>query len=283
MITAELKAGEHLPTERWRKDVLRALDLLEAELRGCDDYPGFFKRANGGGNSLNGHSVVLYDRLGDKLNFFGEYQTARPLVASGRYLLIATWVLDYDDPRHLVTPLEGLHKGAYKASRTEGDTGMVKLREDWLKILYGLYGQADVCIISEMMGCGAIPPEVDLDLDLKTMLHSAGKVVGNVKLQLFPFAEAANMSPDYYAMLTETLLEVLDEVRDLDTYGDERTDMQRVSAWIQTRNRIEESAGGINDLVVISNRVLKYRNNDDLAKIVWQIQHYKCLAAAIAA
>lgn len=281
MITAELKAGEHLPTERWRKDVLRALDLLEAELRGCDDYPGFFKRANGGGNSLNGYSVVLYDRLGDKLNFFGEYQTARPLVASGRYLLIATWVLDYDDPRHIVTPLEGLHKGVYKASRTEeSSTGTVKLREDWLKLLYG---QADVCIISEMMGCGAIPPEVDLDLDLKTMLHSAGKLVGNVKLQLFPFAEAANMSPDYYAMLTETLLEVLDEVRDLDTYGDERTDMQRFSAWIQTRNRIEESAGGINDLVVISNRVLKYRNNDDLAKIVWQIQHYKCLAAAIAA
>lgn len=280
MITAELKAGEHLPTERWRKDVLRALDLLEAELRGCDDYPGFFKRANGGGNSLNGHSVVLYDRLGDKLNFFGEYQTARPLVASGRYLLISTWVRDFEDPRHLVTPLEGLHKGVYKASRTEGDTGMVKLREEWLKLLYG---QADVSIISEMMGCGAIPPEVDLDLDLRTMLHSAGKVVGNVKLQLFPFAEAANMSPDYYAMLTETLLEVLDEVRDLDSYGDERTDMQRFSAWIQTRNRIEESAGGINDLVVISNRVLKYRNNDDLAKIVWLIQRYKGLAAAIAA
>ena len=280
MITAKLKAGEHLPTERWRKDVLRALDLFEADLRGCDDYPGFFKRANGGGTSTNAHSVVLYDRVGDKLNFFGEYQTARPLVASGRYLLIATWVLDYDDPRHLVTPLEGLHKGVYKASRTEGDTGMVKLREDWLKILYG---QADVCIISEMIGCGAIPPEVELDLDLKTILQAAGKVVGHVKLQLFPFAEAANMSPDYYAMLTETLLEVLDEVRDLDTHGDERTDMQRFSAWIQTRNRIEESAGGINDLVVISNRVLKYRNNDDLAKIVLLIQRYKFLASTIEA
>lgn len=138
MIRAELKAGEHLPTERWRKDVVRALDLLEAELRGCDDYPGFFKRANGGGNSLNGHSVVLYDRLGDKLNFFGEDQTASPLVASGRYLLITTWVCDFVDPRHLVaTPLEGLHKGGYKTSRTEESTGMVKLREDWLKLLYG--------------------------------------------------------------------------------------------------------------------------------------------------
>lgn len=279
MITAELKAGEHLPTERWRKDVLRALDLLEAELRECDDYPGFFRRANGGGNSLNGHSVVLYDRLGDKLNFFGEYQTASPLVASGRYLLITSWVLDYDDPRHLVTPLEGLHKGVYKASRTEESTGMVKLREDWLKLLYG---QADVGIASEMMGCGAIPPEVEIDLDLKTMLQAAGKVVGHVELHLFPFAEAAAMSPDYYAMLTETLLEVLDEARDLDTYGDERANMQRVSAWFRIRNRIEESAGGIRDLVAIANRVLKYRNNDDLAKIVWLIQHYKGLAAAIA-
>lgn len=157
---------------------------------------------------------------------------------------------------------------------------MVKLREDWLKLLYG---QADVSIISEMVGCGAIPPEVDLDLDLRIMLHSVGKVVGNVKLHLFPFAEAANMSPDYYAMLTETLLEVLDEVLDLDTYGDERTDMQRFSAWIQTRNRIEESAGGISDLVAISNRVLKYRNNNDLDKIVWLIQRYKGMAAAIAA
>jgi hypothetical protein len=279
MIRAELKAGEHLPTESWRKDVVRALDLLEAELRGCDDYPGFFKRANGGGNSLNGHSVVLYDRLGDKLNFFGEYQTASPLVASGRYLLITTWVRDFVDPRHLVTPLEGLHKGVYKASRTEESTGMVKLREDWLKLLYG---QADVCIISEMMGCGAIPPEVELYLDLRTMLHSAGKVVGNVKLKLFPFAEAANMSPDYYAMLTETLLEVLDEVHDLDAYGDDRSMLVRVAAWFRVRNRIEENAGAIRDLVAIANRVLKYRNNDDLAKIVWLIQHYKSLAAAIA-
>ena len=91
------------------------------------------------------------------------------------------------------------------------------------------------------------------------------------------------MSPDYYAMLTETLLEVLDEVHDLDAYGDERTNMQLVSAWFRVRNRIEENAGAIRDLVAIANRVLKYRNNDDLAKIVWQIQHYKCLAAAIAA
>lgn len=280
MITAELKAGEHLPTERWRNDVVRALDLLDAELRECDDYPGFFRRANGGGNSLNGHSVVLYDRLGDKLNFFGEYQTASPLVASGRHLLITTWVLDLEDPRHLVTPLEGLHKGVYKASRTEESTGMVKLREDWLKLLYG---QADVSIISEMMGCGAIPPEAELDLDLKTMLQAAGKVVGHVELQLFPFAEAAAMSPDYYAMLTETLLEVLDEVHDLDSYGDDRTNMQRVAAWFRVRNRIEENAGAIRDLVAIANRVLKYRNNDDLAKIVWLIQHYKALAAAIAA
>lgn len=280
MIRAELKAGEHLPTERWRKDVLRALDLLEAELRECDDYPGFFRRANGGGNSLNGHSVVLYDRLGDKLNFFGEYQTASPLVASGHYLLITTWVLDFVDPRHLVTPLEGLHKGVYKASRTEESTGTVKLREDWLKLLYG---QADVSTISEMVGCGAIPPEVELDLDLKTMLQAAGKVVGHVELHLFPFTEAAAMSPDYYAMLTETLLEVLDEVHDLDAYGDERTNMQRVSAWFRVRNRIEENAGAIRDLVAIANRVLKYRNNNDLAKIVWLIQHYKAIAAAIAA
>ena len=283
MIRAELKAGEHLPTERWRKDIVRALDLLEAELRGCDDYPGFFKRANGGGNSLNGYSVVLYDRLGDKLNFFGEDQTASPLVASGRYLLITTWVRDFVDPRHLVTPLEGLHKGGYNASRTEESTGMVKLREDWLKLLYG---QADVCIISEMMGCGAIPPEVELYLDLKTMLQAAGKVVGHVErhlFHLFPFAEAANMSPDYYAMLTETLLEVLDEVHDLDAYGDDRSMLVRVAAWFRVRNRIEENAGAIRDLVAIANRVLKCRNNDDLAKIVWLIQHYKNLAAALAA
>lgn len=280
MITAELKAGEHLPTERWRRDVLRALDLLDAELRECDDCPGFFRRANGGGNSLNGHSVVLYDRLGDKLNFFGENKTASPLVASGRYLLITTWVRDFVDPRHLVTPLDGLHKGVYKTSRTEKSTGMVKLREDWLKLLYG---HADVGIISEMMGCGAIPPEVELDIDLKTMLRAAGKVVRDVALHLFPFAEAAAMSPDYYAMLTETLLEVLDEVHDLDAYGDDRTNMQRVAAWFRIRNRIEENAGGIRDLVAIANRVLKYRNNDDLAKIVWLIQHYKGLAAAIAA
>lgn len=280
MIRAELKAGEHLPTERWRKDVLRALDLLEAELHECDDYPGFFRRANGGGNSLNGHSVVIYDRLGDKLNFFGEYQAASPLVASGRYLLITTWVRDFVDPRHLVTPLEGLHKGVYKASRTEESTGTVKLREDWLKLLYG---HADVSIISEMVGSGAIPPEVELDLDLKTMLQAAGKVVGHVELHLFPFAEVAAMSPDYYAMLTETLLEVLDEVHDLDAYGDERTNMQRVAAWFRVRNRIEEDAGAIRDIVAIANRVLKYRHNDDLAKSVWLIQHYKALAAAIAA
>lgn len=154
---------------------------------------------------------------------------------------------------------------------------MVKLREDWLKLLYG---QADVCIISEMMGCGAIPPEVELDLDLRTMLHSAGKVVGRVELHLFPFAEVAAMSPDYYAMLTETLLEVLDEVHDLDAYGDEHT--KRVLAWVRVRNRIKENAGAIRDLVAIANRVLKYRNNDDLAKIVWLIQHYSTLAAAIA-
>ena len=91
------------------------------------------------------------------------------------------------------------------------------------------------------------------------------------------------MSPDYYAMLTETLLDVLDEVRDLDTYGDERTNMQRVSAWFRIRNRIEENTGAIRDLVAIANRVLKYRNNDDLAKIVWLIQQYSALAVAIAA
>lgn len=279
MIRAELKAGEHLPTERWRKDVVRALDLLEAELRECDDYPGFFRRANGGGNSLNGYSVVLYDRLGDKLNFFGEYQTASPLVASGRYLLITTWVRDFVDPRHLVTPLGGLHKGVFHTSRPEESTGVVKLREDWLKLLYG---QADVCIISEMMGCGAIPPEVELGLDLKTILQAAGKVVGDVEFHLFPFAEATAMSPDYYAMLTETLLEVLDEVHDLDAYGDDRSMLVRVEAWFRVRNRIEENAGAIRDLVAIANRVLKYRNNDDLAKIVWLIQHYKSLAVAIA-
>ena len=280
MIQAELKAGEHLPTERWRKDVLRALDLLEAELYDCDDYPGFFKSANGGGNSLYDRSIVLYDRLGDKLNYFAKYEPATPLVSSGRYLLITTWIQAFDDPRHLATPLDGLYLCGPTSSRSEDDTGMAKLRKDWLNLLYG---QVDVDLISEMVGCGAIPPEVELGINPGAMLKVAAQVIGSRAFNFYAFADGAAMSPDYYAMLTKTLLEVLDEVRDLDSYGDERTDMQRFSAWIQTRNRIEESAGRINDLVVISNRVLKYRNNDELARLVWVIQRHTALAAAIAA
>ena len=280
MIQAELKAGEHLPTERWRKDVLRALDLLEAELYDCDDYPGFFKSANGGGNSLYDRSIVLYDRLGDKLNYFAKYEPATPLVSSGRYLLITTWIQAFDDPRHLATPLDGLYLCGPTSSRSEDDTGMAKLRKDWLNLLYG---QVDVDLISEMVGCGAIPPEVELGINPGAMLKVAAQVIDSRAFNFYAFADGAAMSPDYYAMLTKTLLEVLDEVRDLDSYGDERTDMQRFSAWIQTRNRIEESAGRINDLVVISNRVLKYRNNDELARLVWVIQRHTALAAAIAA
>lgn len=62
------------------------------------------------------------------------------------------------------------------------------------------------------------------------------------------------MSPDYYAMLTKTLLEVLDGVHDLDAYGDDRSMLVRVAAWFRVRNRIEENAGAIRDLVAIANR-----------------------------
>ena len=280
MIQAELKAGEHLPTERWRKDVLRALDLLEAELGTGDDYPGFFKRANGGGNSRYDCSIVLYDRLGDKLNYFDKYATATPLVSSGRYLLITTWILDFDDPRHLATPLDGLYWSGPKSSRSEGDTGMAKLRKDWLKLLYG---QVDVDLISEMVGCGAIPPEVELGINPGAMLKVAAQVIDSRAFNFYAFADGAAMSPDYYAMLTKTLLEVLDEVYDLDAYGYERTNMQRVSAWFLVRSRIEERYGRIRVLVDIANLVLGYRNDDELARLVWVIQRHTALAAAIAA
>lgn len=280
MIQAELKAGEHLPTERWRKDVLRALDLLEAELYDCDNYPGFFKSANGGGNSLYDRSIVLYDRLGDKLNYFAKYEPATPLVSSGRYLLITTWIQAFDDPRHLATPLDGLYLCGPTSSRSEDDTGMAKLRKDWLNLLYG---QVDVDLISEMVGCGAIPPEVELGINPGAMLKVAAQVIDSRAFNFYAFADGAAMSPDYYAMLTKTLLEVLDEVYDLDAYGDERTNMQRLSAWFLVRSRIEERYGRIRGLVYIANLVLKYRNNDDLAKIVWLIQRHTALAAAIAA
>ena len=280
MIQAELKAGEHLPTERWRKDVLRALDLLEAELYDCDDYPGFFKSANGGGNSLYDRSIVLYDRVGDKLNYFAKYEPATPLVSSGRYLLITTWIQAFDDPRHLATPLDSLYLCGPTSSRSEDDTGMAKLRKDWLNLLYG---QVDVDLISEMVGCGAIPPEVELGINPGAMLKVAAQVIDSRAFNFYAFADGAAMSPDYYAMLTKTLLEVLDEVYDLDAYGDERTNMQRLSAWFLVRSRIEERYGRIRGLVDIANLVLKYRNNDDLAKIVWLIQRHTALAVAIAA
>lgn len=280
MIQAELKAGEHLPTERWRKDVLRALDLLEAELGTGDDYPGFFKRANGGGNSLYNCSIVLYDRLGDKLNYFVKHATATPLVSSGRYLLITIWILDFDDPRHLTTPLDGLYWSGPKSSRSEGDTGMAKLRKDWLNLLYG---QVDVDLISEMVGCGAIPPEVELGINPGAMLKVAAQVIDPRAINFYAFSDGAAMSPDYYAMLTKTLLEALDEVHDLDAYGDERTNMQRVSAWFRVRSRIEERYGRIRGLVDIANLVLTYRNDDELAKLVWAIQRHTALAEAIAA
>lgn len=280
MIQAELKAGEHLPTERWRKDVLRALDLLEAELYDCDDYPGFFKSANGGGNSLYDRSIVLYDRLGDKLNYFGKYEPATPLVSSGRYLLITTWIQAFDDPRHLATPLDGLYLCGPTSSRSEDDTGMAKLRKDWLNLLYG---QVDVDLISEMVGCGAIPPEVELGINPGAMLKVAAQVIDIRAFNFYAFADGAAMSPDYYAMLTKTLLEVLDEVYDLDAYGYERTNMQRVSAWFLVRSRIEERYGRIRVLVDIANLVLGYRNDDELARLVWVIQRYSSLAVAIAA
>lgn len=280
MIQAELKAGEHLPTERWRKDVLRALDLLEAELYDCDDYPGFFKSANGGGNSLYDRSIVLYDRLGDKLNYFAKYEPATPLVSSGRYLLITTWIQAFDDPRHLATPLDGLYLCGPTSSRSEDDTGMAKLRKDWLNLLYG---QVDVDLISEMVGCGAIPPEVELGINTGAMLKVAAQVIDSRAFNFYAFADGAAMSPDYYAMLTKTLLEVLDEVYDLDAYGDERTNMQRLSAWFLVRSRIEERYGRIRGLVDIANLVLGYRNDDELARLVWVIQRHTALAAAIAA
>ena len=284
MIQAELKAGEHLPTERWRKDVLRALDLLEAELHDCDDYPGFFKSANGGGNSLYDRSIVLYDRLGDKLNYFGDLGPTRPLISSGRYLLITAWVRNDDDPRKLVTPLERLHQGELRDPlrdpRPVGDTGMVRLRADWLTLLYG---DVDKYLISAMIGCGVIPPEVELDIDLKEMLFIANQVVVQRAHNQYPWAEPESLSPDYYAMLTESLLEALDEVRDLCTYGDKRTDTQLALAWLDIRGRIREQYGRSSDLTSLARKVLSYRHNADLNEMVWVIQRHTALAAAIAA
>mgnify|MGYP000143130753 FL=1 len=281
MITAELKAGEHLPTERWRKDVLRALDLLDAELHGCEDYAQFFHRANGGGNIYNGRSIVLYDRLGDKLNYFGDLGPTRPLISSGRYLLITALVRNDDDPYRLVTPLERLHRGELRDPVPKGDTtGMVKLRADWLTLLYG---DVDIDLIADMIGCGVIPPEVELDVDLKGMLFAANQVIVHRANNHYPWVEPESMLPDYYAMLTESLLEALDEVRDLYAYGDKRTDTQLAMAWMSIRSRIQHRYGLVGDLKDLACKVLRYRHNDDLAKIVWLIHRYSALAAALAA
>ena len=59
--------------------------------------------------------------------------------------------------------------------------------------------------------------------------------------------------------------------------------MQRVSAWFRVRSHIEERYGRIRSLVDIANLVLAYRNDDELAKLVWAIQRHTALAAAIAA
>lgn len=281
MIRAELKAGEHLPTERWRKDVVRALDLLEAELRWCEDYAQFFHRANGGGNIHHGRSIVLYDRLGDKLDYFGDLRPTRPLISSGRHLLITAWVRNHDDPYRLVTPLERLHRGELRDPVPKGDTtGMVKLRTDWFTLLYG---DVDTDLIAAMIGCGVIPPEVELDVDLKGMLFAANQVIVHRANNHYPWAAPESLSPDYYTMLTESLLEALDEVRDLYAYGDKRTDNQLAMEWLRIRNRIEENAGAIRDLVAIANLVLKYRNNADLNEMVWAVERFSALTAALAA
>ena len=286
MIRSEFKAGEHLPTKRWRNDVVRALDLLEGELldakfHGCEDYAQFFHRANGGGNIYHSRSIILYDRLGDKLNYFGDLGPTRPLISSGRYLLITAWVRNDDDPYRLATPLERLHRGELRDPRPKRDTtGMVKLRADWFTLLYG---DVDTPLISSMIGCGVIPPEVELDVDLKEMLFIANQVVVHRANNHYPWAEPEALSPDYYAMLTESLLEAMDEVRDLYTYGDKRTDTQLAMAWMSIRSRIQEQYGLVRDLEDLARKVLGYRHNDDLAKIVWLIQRYSALAAAIAA
>ena len=286
MIQAELKAGEHLPTERWRKDVVRALDLLEGELldakfNGCEDYAQFFHRANGGGNIYHGRSIVLYDRLGDKLNYFGDLGPTRPLISSGRYLLITAWVRNDDDPYRLVTPLERLHRGELRDPVPKGDTtGIVKLRADWLTLLYG---DVDKYLISAMIGCGVIPPEVELDIDLKGMLFIADQVLVQRAHNHYPWAEPESLSPDYYAMLTESLLEALDEVRDLYVYGDKRTDTQHAMEWMSIRTRIQHRYGLVGDLKDLARKVLSYRHNEDLNEMVWAVERYSSLAVAIAA
>ena len=281
MIQAELKAGEHLPTERWRKDVLRALDLLEAELYDCDDYAQFFHRENGGGNIHHGRSIVLYDRLRDKLDYFGDLGPTRPLISSGRYLLITAWVRNYDDPHRLVTPLERLHRGELRDPVPKGDTtGMVKLRADWLTLLYG---DVDTDLIAAMIGCGVIPPEVELDVDLRGVLFAANQVIIGRANNHYPWAEPESLSPDYYAMLTESLLEALDEVRDLYAYGDKRTDTQLAMEWMRIRIRIQHRYGLVGDLKDLAYKVLSYRHNADLKEMVWAVERYSALAAAIAA
>ena len=244
MIRAELKAGEHLPTERWRNDVVRALDLLEGELHGCEDYAQFFHCANGGGNIYHGRSIVLYDRLGDKLNYFGDLGPTRPLISSGRYLLITAWVRNNDDPYRLATPLERLHRGELRDPVPKGDTtGMVKLRADWLTLLYW---DVDTTLISDMIGCGVIPPEVELDVEPKELLFTANHVVVQRSRNYYPWADPESLSPDYYAILTESLLEALDEVRSLYAYSDEpdeRTDTQLALEWLGIRRRIQDKYG----------------------------------------
>ena len=281
MIQAELKAGEHLPTERWRNDVVRALDLLEGELRGCEDYAQFFHRANGGGNIYHGRSIVLYDRLGDKLNYFGDLGPTRPLISSGRYLLITAWVRNDDDPYRLVTPLERLHRGELRDPVPKGDTtGMVKLRADWLTLLYW---DVDTALISAMIGCGVILPEVELGVDLKEMLFIANQVVVQRANNHYPWADPESLSPDYYDMLTESLLEALDEVRDLYAYGDKRTDTQLAMAWMGIRANIQYRYGLVRDLKDLARKVLSYRHNADLKEMVWAVERFSSLAAAIAA
>ncbi len=54
-----------------------------------------------------------------------------------------------------------------KGQEPKGDTtGMVKLRADWLTLLYG---DVDIDLIADMIGCGVIPPEVELDLDSREL------------------------------------------------------------------------------------------------------------------
>lgn len=154
--------------------------------------PRLLQRANGGGNSLSGRSVVLY---GQRATSSTSSERIRLPVPSCKRALPADYHLGVQlrRPDTCSTPLEAFTRGLQ-------GLGLKKVQAWSSYARTGsslLYGQADASIISEMMGCGAIPPEVELYLDLKTMLQAAGKVIRHIErhlFHLFPFAEAADIA-----------------------------------------------------------------------------------------